>query len=106
VIYNHNNDLEASIKCNCGRLIVLTIKDEKVQLSNYQKHLRTKACTHMNSLKKMHEEEKKSNLQQTTSDLSSSGASSIVAPLTSDTQSTVSKTNLRKRGQTSSQLSS
>jgi hypothetical protein len=78
----------------------------------------------------MHEEEKKSNLQQTTSDLSSSaavtwaaaphqqqtvlqvpglfspGVSSIVIPPTSNTQSTISQTNLRKRSQPSSQLSS
>jgi hypothetical protein len=126
---NHNNDVEASIKCNCGRLIVLSMKKGTIQLSNYQKHLYTAACTHMNSLKKRDEEEKKSNVQQTTSDLSSSaavtlaapqqqktilqvpvlvspGASSIVIPPISNTQSTISQTNLRKRSQPSSQLSS
>jgi hypothetical protein len=131
VIHNHNNDLEPSIKCNCGRLIVLTVKNGKIQLSNYQKHLRTATCTHMNSLKKLDEKGKKSNRPQTTSDLSSSaavtsaaaapqqqqtilqvpvlvspGASSIVIPPTSDTQSTISQTNLRKRSQPSSHLSS
>lgn len=59
VIQNHNNDVEASIKCNCGRPIVLTLKNGNIQLSNDQKHLRTRTCARMNSLKKMHEEGKK-----------------------------------------------
>jgi hypothetical protein len=52
VLYYQNNNLQVSVKCNCGRLITLTMKDGKIQLSNFQKHLRSTNCSHMRAIKK------------------------------------------------------
>ncbi|CAF1146024.1 unnamed protein product [Adineta ricciae] len=64
VKYGANDVVGASIKCNCGRLIIFTMKDENFPLSNYRKHLCTKGCTFMNLLKKKYGEGKKLKLQQ------------------------------------------
>ncbi|CAF4651531.1 unnamed protein product, partial [Didymodactylos carnosus] len=133
VNYNQNNSLEASVKCNCTRSITLTLKAGKIQLSNFQKHLRTTNCNHIKSLKKIDEEQKKQSLQQFTSTSSSStivpltsttpaqqqpilqvpafvstdaGASSVMTASSSSMQSPVTHTNSQKRGQPSSQFSS
>jgi len=41
VLYDQNNDFKVSVKCICSTSIRLKIKDEKIQLSNFQKHLRS-----------------------------------------------------------------
>ncbi|CAF4166792.1 unnamed protein product, partial [Rotaria magnacalcarata] len=72
VLYDQNNDLKVSVKCNCNKSIALTTKDGKIQLSNYQKHLRSTNCSHIRAIKKMNGEQQGINLQQSTHDLSSS----------------------------------
>jgi hypothetical protein len=132
-LYNQNNDLQASVKCNCGRLITLTMKNGKIQLSNFQKHLRSTNCSHIKAIKKMNGAQIKNNLQQSTDTLSLStsmtlkpsaptqqqqqsasqvsaavatGASLAMNIPSEGTQTVRSQTNSRKRGQSPSQLSS
>jgi len=126
VLYNENNELEANIKCNCSRRISLSIKDGKIQLSNFQKHLLKTNCSHIQSIKKTYEAQKKLHLQQSTGALSSSSAVTVTSTVpiqqqsilqTSDSVSTgassittapssSTQTNSRKRSQPSSQISS
>jgi hypothetical protein len=129
VLYYQNNNLQVSVKCNCGRLITLTMKDGKIQLSNFQKHLRATNCSHIKAIKKMNGEQIKNNLQQSTDNLSlstsmtlkpsaptqqqqsalqvtASGASLAMNIPSESTQTVKSQTNSRKRDQSSSQLSS
>ncbi|UJR29573.1 hypothetical protein I4U23_010790 [Adineta vaga] len=109
-----NDVIEASIKCNCGRLIILTKKDENFQLSNYQKHLRKKlklqqaadGLTSSNSVVSasvVSSQEQKAE-PQVPADLSTDSLS-VRDSLTLDTQTTISQTNIRKRSQPSSQSS-
>lgn len=129
VLYNQNNDLKASVKCNCSKSITLTMKEGKIQLSNFQKHLRSTNCSHIRAIKKMNGEQKKINLQQSTDALFSStsvtlkpsasvqqqsasqipvsvvtGAPSAMNVPSADTRTTVSQTNSRKRSHGSAQL--
>ncbi|CAF3441905.1 unnamed protein product [Rotaria socialis] len=131
VLYDQNNDLKVNVKCNCNKSITLAMKDGKMQLSNYQKHLRSTNCSHIKAIKKMNGEQKKISLQQS-KDASSSSTSvtlkpsapvqqqsasqspvSVVTGATSsmnipsaDARTTVSQTNSRKRSHESSQFSS
>ena len=131
VAYNEKNELEANVRCNCSRLITLTIKKGNKHQSNNQKHLRMTNCTHMKSLKKINEAQKKIELQQATTTSSSStaatltpsapiqhqsmlqvpvavsaNASSTVSGRSSNNPTTDSQTNSQKRSRPSSQLSS
>ncbi|CAF1510688.1 unnamed protein product [Rotaria sordida] len=130
VLYDQNNNLKISVKCNCNTSIGLTVKDEKIQLSNFQKHLRSTNCSHIRAIKKMNEEQKKINLQQSPDTLSSStsmilkpsppiqqpaslapvsvstGALSSMTIPSANTQTPALKTNSRKRGHSSSQVAS
>ncbi|CAF1401877.1 unnamed protein product [Adineta ricciae] len=64
VLNDQNNNLIVSVKCNCGRSISLNMKDGKIQLSNYQKHLRSTNCSHVKTMKKMNSEQNRINIQQ------------------------------------------
>ncbi|CAF2902885.1 unnamed protein product [Rotaria sp. Silwood2] len=122
VAFNERNALKASVKCNCGRIITLTVKNGNIQLSNFQKHLRMTNCSHMNFLKRNFTTQKKTNLQQSSSSSSSSidasltpskptqqqsvlqvpvfvstDASSIVSARSSNIDTTVPQTDSRKR---------
>ena len=48
---DENSDVKGSIKCRCNRLISLGKNDNKIQLSNYYKHLQSKGCDHMKYIK-------------------------------------------------------
>lgn len=48
---NRNSIENASIKCKCGRLISLAMNQDKIQISNYYKHLQSTACTLMKELR-------------------------------------------------------
>ena len=72
ISFNQNSDLQATVKCTCGRPITLTTKNGKLQLSNYQKHLRTTSCSHVKAIKRLNEEHRKDNSQQSSNSLSSS----------------------------------
>lgn len=132
ISYNQNNDLQANVKCTCGRSIILAIKDGKLQLSNYQKHLRTTSCSHVKAIKRLNEEHRKDNSQQSSNSLSLSTAmasqshvplqqqqsteqisvpivhdgSSIMKVSSQNVQVVASEMNSRKRGQSSSQFAS
>ncbi|CAF2167134.1 unnamed protein product [Rotaria magnacalcarata] len=48
---DENSDVRASIKCKCNKLILLGKNDNKIQVSNYYKHLQSIACDHMKQIK-------------------------------------------------------
>ncbi|CAF2064635.1 unnamed protein product [Rotaria magnacalcarata] len=48
---DENSDVRASIKCKCNKLILLGKNDNKIQVSNYYKHLQSIACDHMQQIK-------------------------------------------------------
>ena len=50
--FDDNNDVKASIKCKCNRLISLGKNDNKIQVSNFYKHLQSNGCDHMKKIKK------------------------------------------------------
>jgi len=49
---DENGEVAASVKCTCGRLISLAKNENKIQLSNYYKHLQSTGCDHMKKIKK------------------------------------------------------
>jgi hypothetical protein len=68
-----SNLLPTSFTC-CGQLITLIIKVRKIQLSNFQKHLRSSNWSHMKAIKKMNEDQRKTSVQHS-NDISSSPTS-------------------------------
>ncbi len=100
ILYDQDNNLHASVKCSCSRTI--TMKDGKIQLSNFQKHLRSTNCSHIKAIKKMNGEQKIINQQQLTDSSSSApiqqqfasqipisssaGGSSVVGVVSADIQ--------------------
>ncbi|CAF3692164.1 unnamed protein product [Rotaria socialis] len=129
VLYDQNNDLQASIKCNCNRLIKLPIKQGKIQLCNFQKHLRSTSCSHMRAIVSLNQQQRKVHLQESTNTLSSStsitlnalstagqqcdapfpvsiGPSSVTNIFAAPTQNALSQKKTRKRNQSLSQSSS
>ena len=128
VSYDQNGILQANVKCNCNRRIVLSTKDTKIQLSNYQKHLRTSSCNHMKEMRKRFQEQQKLDCQQssnnamssitvglpiTTQDVpnqstasSSVNHSSTVNSSSADSVTGRASINSRKRSQVSSQSQS
>ncbi|CAM2726158.1 unnamed protein product [Rotaria socialis] len=126
VLYGQNNDPKGSVNCNCNKSIALTMKDGKIQLPNYQKHLRSTNCSHIRAIKKMNGEQQQINLQQSIHTLSSSISATLktsapvkqqpasqipvsvgtgVRPAT-NIPSTDTQANSRKCSHASSQLSS
>jgi hypothetical protein len=51
--FDQNNDVIANMKCKCGKLISLGKNDSKIQVSNYYKHVQSKGCLHIRSMKKV-----------------------------------------------------
>ena len=128
ILYDQNSRLKTSVKCTCGTSIILTMKEDKIQLSNYQKHLRSTKCSHMRAVKKMNERQNSTNLQQSTNTISSltskpsasmkqelasqssasvsTNASPTAKDPSADTQPPQLQPNARKRGHSSLQLAS
>ncbi|CAF1469017.1 unnamed protein product [Rotaria sordida] len=52
VDFDSNSIVQATIKCKCGKLITLGRNDQKIQVSNYYKHLQSIGCSHMKEIKK------------------------------------------------------
>ncbi|CAF3422330.1 unnamed protein product, partial [Rotaria sp. Silwood2] len=61
---DENTDVKATIKCKCNRLISLGKNDNKIQVSNYYKHLQSNGCDHMKNIKKVARELTSSQQQQ------------------------------------------
>jgi hypothetical protein len=49
---DENSILSGSIKCKCGKSILLGKNDDKLQLSNYYKHLHSVGCSFIREVKK------------------------------------------------------
>ncbi|CAF1534019.1 unnamed protein product [Adineta steineri] len=58
------SDINASIKCKCGRLIMLGKNNNKIQVSNYYKHLLSIACDHMKKIKQAANDNRSKQQQQ------------------------------------------
>ncbi len=52
IYFDANSTIRGSIKCKCGKLISLSNNCEKVQISNYYKHLLSLGCSYMKQIKK------------------------------------------------------
>jgi hypothetical protein len=50
--FDENFDVKARVKCKCSKLISLSKNNNKIQVSNYYKHLQSKGCDHMKNIKK------------------------------------------------------
>jgi len=50
--FDENFDVKARVKCKCSKLISLSKNNNKIQVSNYYKHLHSKGCDHMKNIKK------------------------------------------------------
>ena len=48
---DEDSGVKASVKCKCNKLISLGKNDNKIQVSNYYKHLQSKGCDHMKYIK-------------------------------------------------------
>ncbi|CAF4653297.1 unnamed protein product [Rotaria sp. Silwood2] len=45
IYVDHNLAIQGTIKCKCGKVIALSKNNEKIQVSNYYKHLLSVECT-------------------------------------------------------------
>ncbi|CAF2007723.1 unnamed protein product [Rotaria magnacalcarata] len=81
--FDENSDVKASIKCKCSKLVLLGKNDNKIQVSNYYKHLQSTACDHMKQIKDVERNLKSIQQQQ-------QQQSSIAGTLTSAPQSQTS----------------
>lgn len=45
--FDENSNVKGSIKCKCNKSISLANNDDKLQVSNYYKHLQSMGCDHM-----------------------------------------------------------
>ncbi|CAF3380935.1 unnamed protein product [Rotaria sp. Silwood2] len=61
---DHNSTIQGTIKCKCGKVITLSKNDEKVQVSNYYKHLQSTGCSVMKEILKKAKEIKLIKQQQ------------------------------------------
>jgi hypothetical protein len=52
------------VKCNCNRVTVLLMKENKIELSNFQKHVRTFTCNRIEQMRKRFKEQQKLDSQQ------------------------------------------
>ncbi|CAF2116358.1 unnamed protein product [Rotaria magnacalcarata] len=51
--FDEHTNVKASIKCKCNKVILLGKNDNKIQVSNYYKHLQSNGCDHMKNIKKL-----------------------------------------------------
>ena len=51
--FDENIDVRASIRHKCNKLMSLDKNDNKIQVSNYYKHLKSNGCDHMKNVKKV-----------------------------------------------------
>lgn len=49
--FDENSIISGSIKCKCGKSILLARNEDKIQASNYYKHLQSTSCTLIKALK-------------------------------------------------------
>ena len=62
---DRNSVVQATIKCKCDKVIILGRNDQKIQVSNYYKHLQSIGCSHMKEIKKAEKQELMQQLQTT-----------------------------------------
>ena len=84
VSFDENNALQANIKCKCNRRIVLSTKDKKIQLSNFQKYLRTFSCSHIKEMQKTFQEQQKLDSQRSSINSMSSITTGLPVTTTQD----------------------
>ena len=75
-----NGDVEAYVRCKCDRRVNLSIKERKIQLSNFQKHLRATNCSHVRAIQKRDEERRNKHTQQSIMVASPTSATALSSP--------------------------
>ena len=58
VDYDESSNFKAKMKCEYGKIISLSVYDNKVQLSNYYKHLQSLGCDLMKEIRKAEKEKR------------------------------------------------
>ena len=81
VSFGQNGDVESSVKCKCNCVIRLTSKNGKIQLCNFQKHLRMTNCSHVKSLQTIDLEQRSRNSNQVTTNSSLTDFDTPASPL-------------------------
>ena len=84
--FDQNGDVESSVKCKCNCVIKLTSKNGKIQLCNFQKHLRMTNCSHVKSLQTIDVEQRRQDSNQTTTDSSPTDFDTPASPLRRESQ--------------------
>ncbi|CAM2718342.1 unnamed protein product, partial [Rotaria socialis] len=64
IYFDANSTVHGSSKCKCDKTISLSNNHDKVQVSNYYKHLLSLGCSHMKLIKKKAKQVELSNQQQ------------------------------------------
>ena len=82
VSFDEDDDLQSSVKCKCNRSITLTIKNGRIQLCNFQKHLRTTNCAHIKSLQKIDSQQRRKSIDQESIDSSPTDVDKQKSPTT------------------------
>ena len=75
-----NGDVEAYVRCKCESRVNLSIKERKIQLSNFQKHLRATNCSHVRAMQKRDEEQRNKQTQQSIMVASPASATALSSP--------------------------
>ncbi|CAF1938504.1 unnamed protein product [Rotaria magnacalcarata] len=81
ISFDENTDVKANIKCKCNRLISLSKNDNKIQVSNFYKHLQSNGCDHMKHMKQAARDLNLSQQQQQSSTPNTLTSSQSHAPL-------------------------
>ena len=71
--------LQGSIRCKCGKAIVLAKNDDKIQVSNYYKHMQSVGCSVIRDIRRA-TEQVKSSVQQQSAPFNANGISSQPCP--------------------------
>jgi len=64
IYVDHNSTIQGTIKCKCGKVITLGKNHEKIQVSNYYKHLLSIGCSNMIQIRKQAKEVESTKRQQ------------------------------------------
>ncbi|CAF1349562.1 unnamed protein product [Rotaria sp. Silwood1] len=103
-LININDDIDATILCNCGALTKLPKKDGKLQLSNFYKHLKDSKCLHMKEKKKKNKEIAQLPIEQTSTPKAITSSITLTPQISSNTPSSQPTTLSAKRSAIASDM--
>jgi hypothetical protein len=77
--FDEHASLQGSIRCKCGKAIVLAKNDDKIQVSNYYKHLQSVGCSVIRDIRRA-TKQVESSVQQQSAPFNANGISSQPCP--------------------------